>query len=37
MTRGSDRVALLYSGELSRFLKVMEQELEWQKLGQEAP
>jgi len=30
MTRGRDQVALLYSGEPSKFLEVMRQDLEWQ-------
>jgi superfamily I DNA/RNA helicase len=30
MTRGRDQVALLYSGEPSKFLEVMREDLEWQ-------
>ncbi len=30
MTRGRDQVAMLYSGEPSKFLEVMRDELEWQ-------
>ena len=30
MTRGRDQVALIYSGEPSKFLDVMRQDLEWQ-------
>ena len=30
MTRGRDQVALIYSGEPSKFLEVMREDLEWQ-------
>jgi len=30
MTRGRDQVALIYSGEPSKFLDVMREDLEWQ-------